>query len=1241
MSAVTPRDVRPNASGHINDRRKRFYGRHEAMTQEQREARKMEKKANMKRVRKALEAAAVEIPIKPLRRFGCKLMVSLHYHTTTKGGQPKVTRCNAVMLDSTPLAKFGAWAALQLDIKPEKAAGLTFQYFNAGGRGVRVDKQHMLQQWLDHSWAHHPPQMHVYSLDALVEEAESRAELLGSMFHEYDLDHSGTISLYEMREMLMRLGLARELSISSEDYAHFVADEVDAADVDNDGVITREEFDAYYNQLQDSLKDALSSSNHFDHTRSRWLRAHTEARSYRRALGDWVDNFGGVVTLDSLGHDYQITAEFSPSCVSDANRGWWVRAQTVLESNVDHFEDAADVLGEPFSPVVWVSFEADMELGDNYVVTMPHSFEYCDASKLFDKTDVVVVFGTFEDHFWHEVDPDCWEMLFPDEAAGRPYPSLRVTVPDEGVLCAFARTGRKVEQRVQCLAYLPEKMIPLEEGVMRVHVVPHLPEQIEISRHDERLRRGNVVLGGKSEVQSVLRGTALDVALTMDETETHAVIWSCEAQVIEYDIDPRELRGIMAGEHGKAIEGLDNDGQGEEREGHIQLKATARNLQGARGGARGGGRSGGAGLAFTVDIVVHLHAFPNPSAPRNVRCVSRTQHVLQIVWDMPLQWGGCALASYEVQVREISQTKGEGKWEVKYTAEGDKTRCALHLSVWKCEVRVRCSNIASELPSEFSESLLVGSPKEEDASAIIQAAVRGNASRNRGTLAKSKSLDEGLVQAAPPSAPVKPSVARHRSMSGASSVSMEGGLVTVEQQDLQVKNVKDCKPQDAKAALKKRKAATDMSDDAVWNPFTRTIGELFVEMGVPGGVEGTMFDLTPHGVQELVEHGSQGWGALSLQKPVMSLAAVATWVLATLGHHAEDYGEWIEEMQAIEGLVLLAARHNVGGDTGSFSPTIAASLRRFVRGIIAVLFEVYETLRQCEPETGYITCQLAHKYEKPLKKRLKEEWGDQMERMREDIASHVANMVLEMNSTAPPVALDRHVRGVEQNTALVMTGMTGQARERVVYVTAIEAQGVARTKKPLRVSFTLEGGPACSTLRTSPAVNPRWDDGIVTLPVPDGAPDKPLHLRMELWDVTPEEQAIGVATPIGVAEASLEHEAGRLYNHDLQGGPGGDTISFSFRIGSTLAKSPRNGTIAERASHALNTAEDKVEHAIHAVSHGVGSMAKGVSHALDSAADRLSDMFGMHHHEAATVVQKHVRGRQGRKAHEARKAHTG
>ena len=48
-----------------------------------------------------------------------------------------------------------------------------------------------------------------------------------------------------------------------------------------------------------------------------------------------------------------------------------------------------------------------------------------------------------------------------------------------------------------------------------------------------------------------------------------------------------------------------------------------------------------------------------------------------------------------------------------------------------------------------------------------------------------------------------------------------------------------------------------MSDDTRWTPFTRVIGEFFIEMGVQGGIEGKMFDMTPHAVQELVQHAGE------------------------------------------------------------------------------------------------------------------------------------------------------------------------------------------------------------------------------------------------------------------------------------------------------------------------------------------------------------------------------------------------
>ena len=117
----------------LNSRRMQFFSSGARMTDEELAERDEQRKASIESVRKAIEAASIVDPIRPLRRFQCKLLVALHYHSTTKAGKAKLTRCQAVMVDSTPFSKFAQWAALQLEIKEEKAKTLTFQYFNDSG----------------------------------------------------------------------------------------------------------------------------------------------------------------------------------------------------------------------------------------------------------------------------------------------------------------------------------------------------------------------------------------------------------------------------------------------------------------------------------------------------------------------------------------------------------------------------------------------------------------------------------------------------------------------------------------------------------------------------------------------------------------------------------------------------------------------------------------------------------------------------------------------------------------------------------------------------------------------------------------------------------------------------------------------------------------------------------------------------------------------------------------------------
>ena len=54
---------------------------------------------------------------------------------------------------------------------------------------------------------------------------------------------------------------------------------------------------------------------------------------------------------------------------------------------------------------------------------------------------------------------------------------------------------------------------------------------------------------------------------------------------------------------------------------------------------------------------------------------------------------------------------------------------------------------------------------------------------------------------------------------------------------------------------------------------------------------------------------------------------------------------------------------------------------------------MYETLKQCEPG-GYITKQLAHKYDKKLRRLLNDDWEARFEALHNDLSVQVMSMLL-------------------------------------------------------------------------------------------------------------------------------------------------------------------------------------------------------------------------------------------------------
>ena len=64
-----------------------------------------------------------------------------------------------------------------------------------------------------------------------------------------------------------------------------------------------------------------------------------------------------------------------------------------------------------------------------------------------------------------------------------------------------------------------------------------------------------------------------------------------------------------------------------------------------------------------------------------------------------------------------------------------------------------------------------------------------------------------------------------------------------------------------------------------------------------------------------------------------------------------------------------------------------------MRGILFSLFEIYETLRQCEL-SGFVTAQLRHNYGKGSNRQLKDEWTARMHALKNDVACGVMSLAL-------------------------------------------------------------------------------------------------------------------------------------------------------------------------------------------------------------------------------------------------------
>ena len=190
------------------------------LSEEELRERRARRQAAVKVVREALAAEDASHKLsRPLKRFGCSLSFTLVYHTRTDKKTAKTVRRTVLHADNFKFSMLPKEVARALKMTEAEAKQLTYSYYNKRGHGVRIDKQGAMTGWLDEMWDRHPPELHVHNMQSMVAESEERMALMHDIFAEYDTDGSGSLSVREVKEMILRLKLTESLGVSREDLA--------------------------------------------------------------------------------------------------------------------------------------------------------------------------------------------------------------------------------------------------------------------------------------------------------------------------------------------------------------------------------------------------------------------------------------------------------------------------------------------------------------------------------------------------------------------------------------------------------------------------------------------------------------------------------------------------------------------------------------------------------------------------------------------------------------------------------------------------------------------------------------------------------------------------------------------------------------------------------------------------------------------------------------------------------------
>ena len=454
-----------------------------------------------KHVKQLLDLSEDRTTAPVLPRVEAKLAMVVTYHrvVTDKDSGKKATKVSRHMgyiVDNAPHTGFLKRVAEALHMSEKEAANLIITYETTKGVTLPIDSTATLRAWLDEWWACHPLQVHAFDPSLATDHAD-RSEMIRDLFARYDSDGSGVLNADEWRQMLRELCESSDFKLEDMDLEKWPVDvqkwakfEFLKADVNGDGVVSLLEFTKYYHTMHEFLRHRLSRTAKANTIGKQLAEAFIEARSFRRPLAAILSSLGGSLLLDAYGHDHGIELFFEPAKCAAADPQRWVRAQTLISFKVDHITDPTNTIGDiRFSPIVLVEFEAAADGAAPtapYTLTMPHCFDLED----LEMEDIVVVMCGLKENEWTIVEPSCIKLIIPADGLQSCFlqplnaqrPALEVSIPagnGSAIFTVYGKAllhGHTIGQRVVCLAFTPEKIMPIELENMNLHFVvrPHM-----------------------------------------------------------------------------------------------------------------------------------------------------------------------------------------------------------------------------------------------------------------------------------------------------------------------------------------------------------------------------------------------------------------------------------------------------------------------------------------------------------------------------------------------------------------------------------------------------------------------------------------------------------------------------------------------------------------------------------------------------------------------------------------------